>query len=77
MGIFPDNLDLKNRPYIWNRYLQSIGSNGHWNIDSPPMKSAENGPMHGLHGLRKALQTHGASSGVVSSAGGNPRFKMV
>ena len=31
--IFPWNLGLKNRPYIWNRYLQSIGSwNGHWCI---------------------------------------------
>ena len=30
VGSFP-YICLKNRPYIWNRYLQSIGSwNGHW-----------------------------------------------
>ena len=27
-GDIPANIGLKNRPYIWNRYLQSIGSVG-------------------------------------------------
>ena len=30
-GYIPWNLALKNKPYIWNRYLQWMGSwNGHW-----------------------------------------------
>ena len=34
-GDIPWNLGLKNRPYIWNRYLQWIGSwNGHWHFFS-------------------------------------------